>query len=62
MSPLPGCKCPKWFKLSLGELWESKGSYNSDIDIDEIVLHKEITQIRKNHAETEPNFNNETEQ
>ena len=40
---------------------ESKGSNDSDIDID-VVLRKEITEIRKNHAETGPNFNNETKQ
>ena len=31
------------------------------IDIDEVVLRKEITEIR-NHAETGPNFNDETKQ
>ena len=31
------------------------------IDIDEVVLRKEITEIH-NHAETGPNFNNETKQ
>ena len=31
------------------------------IDIDEVVLWKEITKIR-NHAETGPNFNDETKQ
>ena len=31
------------------------------IDIDEVVLRKEITEIR-NHVETGPNFNDETKQ
>ena len=31
------------------------------IDTDEVVLRKEITEIR-NHAETRRNFNNETKQ
>ena len=31
------------------------------IDIDEVVLRKEITEIR-NHVETRPNFNDETKQ
>ena len=33
MSPSPGWKCPKWFKLGLGEPWESKGSNDSGTDI-----------------------------
>ena len=41
---------------------ESEGSNDSDIDIDEVVLRKEITEICKNHAETGPNFNDETKQ
>ena len=32
MSPPPGWKCPKRFKLGLGEPWESEGSDNSDIE------------------------------
>ena len=46
MSPTPGWKCLKWFKLNLGVPWKSKGSNDSDIDTDEVVLHKEITEIR----------------
>ena len=41
----PGWKCPKQFKLSLGEPWESDGSNGSDTDTDEVVLHKEITEM-----------------
>jgi len=36
MSPQPGWKCSKWFKLSLGEPWESEGSNDSDTDTDEL--------------------------
>ena len=32
------------------------------VDTDEVMLRKEITDIRKNHAETGPNFNNESKQ
>ena len=37
MSPPPGRKCPKRFKLSLGERRESEGSNDSDTDADEVV-------------------------
>ena len=62
MSPPPVWKCPKQFKFSLGEPWEIEGSNDRDTHTDEVVLHKEITEIRKNHAETGTNFNNETKQ
>ena len=45
ISPLPGWKCLKWFKLNLGEPWESEGSNDSDTDTNEVVLCKEITEI-----------------
>ena len=62
MSLPPGWKCPKWFKFSLGEPWESEGSDDSDIDTDEVMLCKEITEICKNHAEMGTNFNDESKQ
>ena len=39
----------------------NEGSNDSDIYIDEVVLCKEITEIR-NHTETGPNFTDETKQ
>ena len=62
MSPPPGWKCLKWFKLGLGEPWESKGSNDGDTDTDEVVLCKEITEIRKNYAATGTDFSDETKQ
>ena len=49
MSPPPGWKCPKRFKLGLGEPWESEGSSDSDTDIGKVAMHsEETTQISKN--------------
>ena len=49
ISPPPEWKCPKGFKLGLGEPWESEGSSDSDIDTGEVVMHsEENTQISKN--------------
>ena len=69
MTPPPGWKCPKRFKLGLGEPWESEGSNDSDTDTDEVVLRKETTETRKettemrnNHAEMGTNCNDETKQ
>ena len=48
MSPPPGWKCPKRFKLGLGEPWESEGSSDSDTDTGKVVMHsEEPTPIRK---------------
>ena len=74
MTPPPGWKCLKWFKLRLGEPWEGEGSDDNEIDTDEVVLHKETTEMRKettemrmestemckNHAEMRKNCNDET--
>ena len=47
MSPLPGWKCPKRFKLGLGEPWESEES--DDSDTEKVEVHREeTTKIRKN--------------
>jgi len=61
MSPPPGWKCPKRFKLGLGEPWKSKGSNDSDTDTDKLVLCKETTEMCKNHAKMGTNSNGETE-
>ena len=47
MSPPPGWKCPKHFKLGLGDPWESEGS--DDRDTEKVEVHREdTTKIRKN--------------
>ena len=46
ISPPPGWKCLKRFKLRLGEPWESEGSSDSYTDTDEVVMHS--TEMRKN--------------
>ena len=45
-TPPPGWKCPKRFKLGLGEPWESEGSDDSETDTDKVVLRKETTEMR----------------
>ena len=47
MSPPPGCKCPKRFKLGLGEPWKSEES--DDSNTEKVEVHREeTTKIRKN--------------
>ena len=58
MSSPPGWKCLKWFKLSLRVPWKSKGNNDSDIDTDEVVLHKK--NVYKNHKQQGTNYNDET--
>ena len=49
-SPPPGWKCPKRFKLGLGEPWESEGS---DTDAEEVVIRKEINDETKQEENDE---------
>ena len=51
MTPPHVWKCPKQFKLCLGEPWEREGSDDSDTDIDEVVLYKETTELCKETTE-----------
>ena len=47
LSPPPGWKCPKRFKLGLGEPWESEES--DDSNTEKVEVHREeTTKIRKN--------------
>ena len=47
MSPPPGWKCPKRFKLGLGEPWESEES--DDSNTEKVEAHREeTTKICKN--------------
>ena len=47
ISPPPGWKCPKRFKLGLGEPCESEGSDDSDTEKVEVHM-EETTKIHKN--------------
>ena len=60
--PLPGWKCPKWFKLSLGEPWESEGSNDSDRDTDEVCYVRKLQRYIRIMQKRGQIFNDETKQ
>ena len=50
MKPPPGWKCPKRFKLGLGEPWESESESNSDGETDVEVRTKVRTFVSQQNT------------
>ena len=50
MKPPPGWKCPKRFKLGLGEPWESEPESSSDGETDVEVRTKVQTVVSQQNA------------